>query len=60
MASVIGTYLTIVAMLVLTTFPVLIPALITAGHAIMDLKGRPGRAPKYQPTAARRLAAAAA
>jgi hypothetical protein len=28
------TYLTIVGMLVLTTFPVLVPAIITAGHAI--------------------------
>ncbi len=60
MASVISTYLTIFAMLVLTTFPVLVPALITAGHAIMDRKGRPARASKHRPTAARRLAAAAA
>ena len=60
MSSVIMTYLTIAAMLVLTTFPVLVPALITAGHAIIDRTGGAARAAKYQPTAARRLAAAAA
>jgi hypothetical protein len=60
MSSVIMTYLTIAAMLVLTTFPVLVPAIITAGHAIIRRTGGPARAAAYQPTVARRLAAAAA
>ena len=34
MSSVIATYLTIAAMLALTTFPVLIPVIITTGHGI--------------------------
>ena len=34
MTSVIMTYLTIAGMLALTTFPVLVPAIITAGYAI--------------------------
>ncbi len=34
MTSLIMTYLTIAGMLVLTTFPVLVPAIITAGHLI--------------------------
>ncbi len=53
-------YLTIAAMLVLTTFPVLVPAIITAGHAIMRRTSGPARAATYQPTVSRRLAFAAA
>lgn len=34
MTPLIMTYLTILGMLVLTTFPVLVPAFITAGHLI--------------------------
>jgi hypothetical protein len=34
MTALIMSYLTIVGMLVLTTFPVLVPAIITAGHVI--------------------------
>jgi hypothetical protein len=60
MTSVIMTYLTVAAMLVLTTFPVLVPAIITAGHAIIRRTGGPARAANYQPTVGRRLAAAAA
>ena len=60
MSSVIATYLTIAAMLALTTFPALIPMLITAGHAILRRTGGPARAAKYQPTVSRRLVAAAA
>jgi hypothetical protein len=61
MTSVITTYLTIAAMLVLTTFPVLVPAIITAGHAIIGRRtGGAARAANYQPTVARRLAVAAA
>jgi hypothetical protein len=59
MASVIETYLTIAGMLALTTFPVLVPAFITAGHAIRRRISPRARA-TYQPTVARRLAAAAA
>jgi ABC-type transport system involved in cytochrome c biogenesis permease component len=60
MASVITTYLTIAGMLALTTFPVLVPALITAGHAIRHRISGPARAANYLPTVSRRLAAAAA
>jgi hypothetical protein len=60
MASVITTYLTIAGMLALTTFPVLVPALITAGHAIIRRTSGPARAATYQPTVSRRLAAPAA
>ena len=56
MSSVIATYLTIAAMLALTTFPVLVPAIITAGHAILRRTAGPARAATYQPTASRRLA----
>jgi hypothetical protein len=35
MSELISTYLTILAMLGLTTFPVLVPAFISAGHAIL-------------------------
>ncbi|MGB9226103.1 hypothetical protein [Mycobacterium sp.] len=60
MFSVFLTFLSLAAMLVLTTFPVLIPALITAGHAIIRRTSGPARAANYLPTASRRLAAAAA
>ena len=59
MISVISTYLSIAAMIVLTTFPVLLPVLITAGHAIIRRFGGPARAANDRPTVARRLAAAA-
>jgi hypothetical protein len=42
MSSLIVSCLSVVGMVVLTTFPVLIPALITAGHAV--LRRRSGRA----------------
>ena len=60
MSSVIATYLTIAAMLALTTFPVLVAALITAGHAIRRRIAGPARSAAYLPTASRRLAATAA
>ena len=60
MSSVISTYLTIAAMLALTTFPVLVPAIITAGHAIRRRFAGPARSAAYLPTVSRRLAAAAA
>jgi hypothetical protein len=60
MSSVIETYLTIAAMLALTTFPVLVPAIITAAHAIIRRTAGPARAATYQPTVSRRLAAPAA
>jgi len=59
MTSVLMTYLTIAGMLALTTFPVLIPAIITAGHAVRR-RIAPAHAADYLPTASRRLAAAAA
>jgi hypothetical protein len=59
MSSVISTYLTIASMLVLTTFPVLVPAIITAGHAIRRRIFAQARA-AYLPTVSRRLVAAAA
>ncbi len=59
MISVISTYLSIAAMIVLTTFPVLLPAIITAVHVIIDRVGGPSRAAHHRPTVARRLAAAA-
>jgi hypothetical protein len=59
MASVIATYLTIIGMLALTTFPVLVPAIITAGHAIRRRISPRARA-TYQPTVSRRRLAAAA
>jgi hypothetical protein len=34
MQSLIATYLTIVGMLLLTMFPLLIPAVVSAGHGI--------------------------
>jgi hypothetical protein len=43
MTPVIMTYLTIVGMLVLTTFLVLVPAMITAGHVIQRSAGLAGR-----------------
>jgi hypothetical protein len=57
MSSVIATYLTIAAMLALTTFPVLVPALITAVHTIIRRTAGPARAATHQPTVSRRLAA---
>jgi ABC-type transport system involved in cytochrome c biogenesis permease component len=60
MSSLISTYLTIAAMLTLTTFPVLVPVLITAGHAIARRTGGAARAANYLPTASHRMAAAAA
>jgi hypothetical protein len=59
MTSVFMTYLTIAGMLALTTFPVLVPAIITAGHAIRR-RFAPARSAAYLPTVSRRLAAAAA
>jgi hypothetical protein len=59
MTSVITTYLTIAGMLALTTFPVLVPALITAGHVIRRRISGPARAAVYQPTVSRRRLAAA-
>jgi hypothetical protein len=47
-------------MLALTTFPVLIPAIITAGHAIIRRTAGPARAATYRPTVSRRLAVPAA
>jgi hypothetical protein len=35
MHSLIATYLTIVGMLLLTTFPLLIPAVVSVGHSIL-------------------------
>jgi ABC-type transport system involved in cytochrome c biogenesis permease component len=60
MSSLISTYLTIAAMLALTTFPVLIPMLITAGHAVARRTGGAALKANYLPTASRRLVAAAA
>ena len=60
MTSVIMTYLTMVGMLALTTFPILVPAIITAGHAIIRRTGGPARAATYQPTVSRRFAVPAA
>jgi hypothetical protein len=60
MTSVIMSYLTIAGMIVLTTFPVLVPAVITAGHAVMRRTPGPARAATYLPTGSHRLAAAAA
>jgi hypothetical protein len=60
MSTVIATYLTIAAMLVLTTFPVLVPAVITAVHAVVRQFSGPARAATYRPTVSRRLAVAAA
>jgi ABC-type transport system involved in cytochrome c biogenesis permease component len=56
MTSVIMTYLTIAGLLALTTFPVLVPVLITAVHAIIRRTAGPARAATYQPTVSRRLA----
>ncbi|MEB4211805.1 hypothetical protein [Mycobacterium sp. 94-17] len=59
MSSLITSYLTIAAMLVLITFPVLVPALITAVHAVVRRgSGRAGAA-RYLPTASRRVVSAA-
>jgi hypothetical protein len=60
MFSVFLTFLSIAAMIVLTIFPVLIPAVITAGHTVIRRVSGPARAANYLPTASRRLAAAAA
>ena len=49
MSSVIATYLTIAAMLALTTFPVLVPALITAVHAIIRRTPRAPAPPATNP-----------
>jgi hypothetical protein len=57
MTSVIMTYRTIAGMLALTTFPVLVPAIITAGHVIRRRIAGPAN---YQPTVSRRRLAAAA
>jgi hypothetical protein len=57
MSSLITTYLTIAAMLTLTTFPVLVPTVITAGHAIRRRISARARA-AYLPAVSRRLAAA--
>jgi hypothetical protein len=57
MTSVIMTYLTIAGMLAVTTFPVLVPAIITAGHAIMRRTSEPVRTAGYpRRTASQRLA----
>ena len=60
MTSVIMPFLTIAGMLVLCIFPVLVPALITAGHAIMRRTAGPARAATYRPTVSRRVAVPAA
>ena len=60
MFSVTLTFLTIAAMIVLTTFPVLVPAIITAGHVIMRRTAGPSRAATYRPTVSRRVAVPAA
>ena len=60
MTSVIMTYLTIAGILVLPSFPVLIPAIIAAGHAIMRRTAGPARAATYRPTVSRRIAVPAA
>ena len=60
MISVFLSLLSIAAMIVLTMFPVLIPALITAGHVVIRRTSGPARAATYLPTASRRLAAPAA
>jgi hypothetical protein len=60
MTSVLMSYLTIAAMLALTTFPVLVPAVITAVHTVMRRSSRRAGDVRYLPTASRRLAAAAA
>jgi hypothetical protein len=60
MTSVIMAYLTIAGMLVFCTFPVLVAAIITAGHAIMRRTGGPARAATYRPTVSRRVAVPAA
>ena len=60
MTSVLMSYLTIAGMLALTTFPVLIPAIITAGHAIMRRSSQRAGDVRYLPTASRRLVATAA
>ena len=60
MTSVIMTYLTIAGLLALTTFPVLVPAIITVAHAIIRRTGGPARAATYRPTVSRRLTLAAA
>jgi len=60
MYSVFLTFVSIAAMIVLTMFPVLIPALITAGHVVIRRTSGPARAANYLPTASRRLVAAAA
>ena len=59
MSSVIATYLTIASMLVLTTFPVLVPVINTAGHAVRRRISAQARA-AYLPAVSRRLAAATA
>jgi hypothetical protein len=60
MSSVISTYLTIAGMLALTTFPLLVPAIITAAHAIIRRTAGPARAATYRPTVSRRFAVPAA
>jgi hypothetical protein len=60
MSSVITTYLTIAGMLVLTTFPVVIPALISASHAVLRRTSGSARAANYLPTVSRRQAVLAA
>lgn len=60
MTSVIMAYLTIAGMLVFCTFPVLVAAIITVGHAIMRRTRGPARAATYRPTVSRRLAVPAA
>jgi hypothetical protein len=54
MTSVIMTYLTIAGMLALTTFPVLVPAIITAGHAIRRRFFAQSGSAAYLPTVSRR------
>jgi hypothetical protein len=52
------TYLTLVAMLAFTLFPLLVPAVITGVHAVLRFRtNRPARIAAYRPRVAfRRLA----
>ena len=47
----ITTILALAAMLVLVLFPVLVPAIITAGHAILGTNRPPRRPGNLQPAA---------
>ena len=57
MFSVILSFVSIGAMIVLTIFPLLIPLIISAGHALVR-RTSGAQATNYLPTASRPLAAA--